>query len=124
MLVDEELTSAIIGAAIEVHKVLGPGLLESAYEQCLCYELSQRGFSVVRQVELPVRYKDVQLDVGYRVDVIVENRVVLELKAEKAITDLDRAQLLTYLKLSNKKVGFLLNFHVPALREGIVRMVC
>ena len=123
MLVDEELTSAIIGAAIEVHKVLGPGLLESAYEQCLCYELSQRGFSVVRQVELPVRYKDVQLDVGYRVDIIVENRVVLELKVEKTITDLDRAQLLTYLKLSGKKVGLLLNFHVPALRDGIVRMV-
>ena len=122
-LVDEELTSAIIGAAIEVHKVLGPGLLESAYEQCLCYELSQRGFSVVRQVELLVRYKDVQLDVGYRVDIIVENRVVLELKVEKTITDLDRAQLLTYLKLSGKKVGLLLNFHVPALRDGIVRMV-
>ena len=123
MLIDEELTGQIIAAAIEVHKALGPGLLESAYEQCLCYELSQRGLKVVRQMALPVRYKEVLLDAGYRIDILVEDRVVLELKAEKSITDLDRAQLLTYLKLSGKKIGLLLNFHVPVLREGIIRMV-
>lgn len=123
MLLDENLTKEIIGAAIEVHRTLGPGLLESAYEQCLCYELSQRGLKVVRQVPLPIKYKEVTLDCGYRVDILVEDRVVLELKVEKKITDIDRAQLLTYLKLSGKKLGLLLNFHVGVLREGILRMV-
>jgi GxxExxY protein len=123
MLMDEELTRVIIGAAIEVHKALGPGLLESAYEQCLCYELSTRGLKVDRQVGIPVRYKDVTLDVGYRVDVVVEDRVILELKAEKDISPVDRAQLLTYMKLSEKKIGLLLNFHVAVLRDGLVRMV-
>jgi len=123
MLIDEELTREIIGAAIEVHKALGPGLLESAYEHCLCYELGQRGLKCVRQQGLPVRYKEVLLDVGYRIDILVEDRVILELKAEKVITDMDRAQLLTYMKLSGKKIGLVLNFHVPVLREGICRMV-
>jgi GxxExxY protein len=123
MLIDEELTQTIIGAAIEVHKVLGPGLLESAYEHCLCYELSLRGIKCVRQQELPICYKGVFLEVGYRIDILVEDRVVLELKAVKVVTDLDRAQLLTYLKLSGKKVGLLLNFHVPLMRDGIVRLV-
>ena len=123
MLIDEELTQQIIGAAIEVHKVLGPGLLESAYEQCICHELSLRGLKGVRQMTLPLHYKGVTLDIGYRIDIVVEDRVVLELKVAKAITDIDRAQLLTYLKLSGKKIGLLFNFHVPVLKEGIVRMV-
>jgi GxxExxY protein len=123
MLMEEELTEKIIGAAIEVHKILGPGLLESAYEHCLCYELGLRGLTAVRQKELPVRYKEVLLDVGYRIDILVEDRVILELKVAKALTDIDRAQLLNYLKLSGKRVGLLFNFHVPVLKDGIVRLV-
>ena len=123
MLMDEDLIHEIIAAAIEVHKSLGPGLLESAYEQCLCYELSLRGLKAVRQMELPLKYKGVKLNAGYRIDILVEDRVILELKAEKQITDLDRAQLLTYLRLANQRVGLLFNFHVPVLREGIVRIV-
>jgi GxxExxY protein len=123
MLVDEELTREIIGAAIEAHKALGPGLLESAYEQCLCHELATRGLEAALQVALPIRYKDVSLDVGYRVDIVVEDRVILELKAEKEISPIDRPQLLTYLKLSGKKVGLLINFHVAVLRDGLIRMV-
>ena len=123
MLIDEDLTGEIIGAAIEVHKALGPGLLESAYEQCFCFELSSRGLSVLRQAALPLKYKGVTLDVGYRIDILVEDRVILELKVEKCVTDIDRAQLLTYLKLSGKRIGLIINFHVPVLKEGIVRMV-
>ena len=122
MMMHEELTREIIGAAIEVHRVLGPGLLESAYEQCLCYELSLRGLRVRRQAELALKYKDVTLDLGYRIDILVEESVVLELKVAKEITEIDKAQLLTYLKLSGCKIGLLLNFHVAVLRDGIVRM--
>jgi GxxExxY protein len=123
MLQLEDLTSEIIAAAIEVHRVLGPGLLESAYEACLCRELASRGLSFRLQVPLPVQYKGVQLDCGYRIDVVVEELVVLELKCVSELTDLHKARLLTYLKLSGKKVGLILNFNVPLMKQGIHRMV-
>ena len=117
------LTHDIIGAAIEVHKHLGPGLLESAYEACLCHELTLRKISFARQQPLPVEYKGKRLDCGYRLDVVVEHVVILELKACEKIEAIHKAQLLTYLKLSGLKLGLLLNFNVPILRRGIVRMV-
>lgn len=118
-----ELSGRIIGAAIEVHRALGPGLLESAYEECLCYELSSRKIRVQRQKPLPLVYKNVKLDCGYRLDIVVENEIILELKACDYIEEIHKAQLLTYLKVSGIKLGFLLNFNVPVMREGIVRMV-
>jgi GxxExxY protein len=123
MLDEQSLTEKIIGAAIEVHRELGPGLLESAYEVCLCHELSTRHISFQRQVELPIEFKSVHLDCGYRLDLLIENRVIVELKCVEQVTDIHRAQLLTYLKLSQLKVGLLLNFNVPLLKDGIVRMV-
>jgi GxxExxY protein len=120
---NEKLTEAIIGAAIEVHRVLGPGLMESAYEECLCYELSIREIAFQRQVALPVSYKKVKLDCGCRMDVVVEDTVVLELKAIEQLLPLHEAQLITYLKLSHKPVGLLINFNVPVLKDGIVRRV-
>ena len=117
----EKLTEAIIGAAIEVHRELGPGLLESAYEECLCHEFSSRGLAFRRQVELPVHYKKVNLDCGYRMDLLVEETTVLELKSVEKILPIHEAQLMTYLKLSRKPVGLLLNFNVPVLKDGIVR---
>ena len=124
MLRDEELTKEIIiGAAIEVHRELGPGLLESAYEVCLCHELRSRGLQVTCQVPLPVTFKGVRLDCGYRIDICVNESVIVELKSVEKIADLHRAQLLTYLRLSGKKVGLLLNFNVPILKDGMVRMV-
>jgi GxxExxY protein len=119
----EKLTEAIIGAAIEVHKELGPGLMESAYEECLCHELSNRGLAFQRQVSLPIKYKKVKLDCGYRMDLVVENTVVLELKAVDEIHPLHEAQLLTYLKLSKMPIGLLINFNVPILKNGITRRV-
>ncbi len=123
MLVQEQLTEAVIGAAIEVHRVLGPGLLESAYEQCLCHELSLTGRSFERQVELPVVYKGVRLDCGYRMDLVVEDQVVVEIKTVDKLAPVHEAQLLTYLRLSGKRVGLLLNFHAAAMSRGIKRMV-
>ena len=123
MLLDEELSHRVIGAAIDVHRELGPGLLESAYEECLCHELSLRGIRFQRQLEMPVRYKAVQLDCGYRIDLLVEDTLVLELKSVEAIAPIHKAQLLTYLRLSHKRVGLLLNFNVTVLKDGIVRMV-
>jgi GxxExxY protein len=123
-LLHEDLTEKIIGAAIEVHRALGPGLLESAYEECLCHELNLRGLSFQRQVPLPVSYKGVHLDCGYRIDVIVANDVILELKHVEHTLPVHEAQLPTYLKLLNKRVGLILNFHVATLvRGGIVRKV-
>jgi GxxExxY protein len=118
----DSLSEAVISAAIEVHRILGPGLLESAYEQCLCYEFDQRGISYQRQVLLPIAYKGQQLDCGYRMDVVVENKIVLELKTVDAFSEIHSAQLLTYMKLSGLSTGLLLNFKVPALRHGIRRM--
>jgi GxxExxY protein len=118
-----ELTERIIGAAIEVHRALGPGLLESAYEECLCHELSLRRLAFKRQVALPIRYKGVLLDCGYRLDLLVANQVVVELKSVDKVDGIHEAQLLTYLRLSKCKVGLLINFNVPLLKNGIVRRV-
>ena len=115
------LTERILGAAFEVHTALGPGLLESAYEQCLCYELGQQGIAHDRQVEVPILYKDFTLSCGFRADVIVEHAVLLELKAVKQIELIHEAQLLTYLKLTGLRVGLLINFNVSALKHGITR---
>jgi len=119
----DELTQKVIGAAIEVHRALGPGLLESAYEECLCHELNLAGLAFQRQVPLPVVYKGVRLDCGYRLDVVVENRLLLELKTVDRILPIHEAQLLTYLKLTGMRTGLLLNFNVPVLHQGIKRMV-
>lgn len=119
----DRITEKIIGCAIEVHKGLGPGLLESAYEECLCYELERSGLKFERQVPLPVIYKGVKLDCSYRMDVVVENSVVIEIKAVENLIPVHDAQLLSYLKLYNKKVGLLMNFHVPILKKGLKRIV-
>lgn len=118
-----DLSGEVISAAIEVHRILGPGLLESAYEECLCRELELRQIPYERQKELPIEYKGIKLDCGYRLDVLVENRLVLELKACDALQPIHKAQLLTYLKLTGIKVGLLINFNVPILKQGIKRMV-
>ena len=120
----EELTEKIIGAAIEVHRGLGPGLLESAYEECLCHEFHLRGICFDRQRPLPVEYKGVKLDCGYRLDLIVENKVILEIKCVEHILPVHEAQLLTYLKMTGMKVGLILNFNISTLvRGGVVRKV-
>ena len=119
----EDLTYQIRAAATEVHRELGPGLLESAYEECFCYELSRRGLSFQRQLSLPVKYKNINLNCGYRLDIVVENTCVLELKAVDELTDVFTAQLLTYMKLGNYPVGLLINFNVPLLKDGIKRLV-
>ena len=122
-LIEGTLTKEIIGAAIEVHRQLGPGLLESAYEICMCHELFERRLGFQRQVEIPVFYKGVALDCGYKLDILVEDKVVLELEAVEAILPVHEPQLLTYLKLSKKRVGFLMNFHVSRMTAGINRKV-
>jgi GxxExxY protein len=119
----DPLTEQIIGAAIEVHRHLGPGQLESAYEECLCWELHGRGLAVQRQVPLPVVYKSMRLDAHYRPDLIVAGRVLVEIEALEKLAPVHEAQLLTYLRLAGLKTGLLLNFTVPVLREGIRRMV-
>ena len=123
MLVYEELSGRIISAAIEVHKHLGPGLLESAYELCLCHELHLRGISFRRQVPLPIHYKGISLDCEYKLDVVVEDKVILEIKSVDHVIDLNKAQLLTYLRLTDKKLGMLLNFNVEKMKNGITRLV-
>jgi len=117
------ITEKVIGCAIEVHKGLGPGLLESAYEKCLCYELSQTGLQFERQVPLPIVYKGVNLDCGYKLDIIVEDMVILELKAVERIIAIHEAQLLSYLKMLDKRIGLILNFHTPVMKSGIKRIV-
>ena len=118
-----DITGAIVDAAMKVHTALGPGLLESAYEACLVYELRKRGLRVLTQVELPIIYEDVKIDAGYRLDLLVEDSVIVELKAVEALIPIFEAQLLSYLKLSNKRVGLLINFHTLHLKDGIKRMV-
>jgi GxxExxY protein len=118
-----KITEEIIGAAIEVHRVLGPGLLESAYEECLCHELGLRGISFERQRPLPVEYKEIKLECGYRLDLPVENVAAVELKAVSSIEPVHEAQLLTYLKIGGWKVGLLINFNVPVLKNGIRRRI-
>jgi GxxExxY protein len=117
-----EITKTIIGAAIEVHRTLGPGLLESTYEACLFYELDQMGLYVERQVELPVRYKKVSLNVGYKIDLLVENQVIIELKSVKELLPVHTAQIITYLKISNTSKGLLMNFNVAKLIDGVKRI--
>ena len=119
----DALSREIIGSAIEVHRHLGPGLFESVYEECLCCELGLRGISFQRQVPLPLRYKGLNLDCGYRLDILVEDLVIVELKAVEEINPLHEAQLLTYLKLRNTWLGLLINFNVRMLRNGITRLV-
>ena len=122
-LIHSELTGTIIGAAIEVHRELGPGLLESAYEQCLAHELHLRGVPHQRQLEMPVDYKGIRIDCGYRIDLLVDYKVVIELKSVEKLLPIHNAQLLTYMKLSKMQVGLLMNFNVPVLKDGIERMV-
>lgn len=118
-----KITENIIGAAIEVHKTLGPGLLESAYRDCLHYELIEMGYSVKKEVTQPIVYKDIKLDHGYRIDLLVENLIVIELKTVENFTDVHTAQILTYLKLGNYPIGLLLNFHTKLLKNGIKRFI-
>ncbi len=118
----DDLTGRVISAAIEVHKSLGPGLLESAYEECLCRELDLRGINYQRQKDLPLEYKGVKLNCGYRLDVVVEAKLVLELKACAELEPIHEAQLLAYLKLTGLKTGLLINFNVPILKMGIRRI--
>ena len=118
-----QITDQIIGAAIEVHRHLGPGLLESAYEDCLCYELTQLGLGFQRQTHLPIYYKGIKLQSAYKMDLVVEEVVVVEIKATEETTPIQSAQLLTYLKASGRDVGLLINFNVPVLKRGLKRIV-
>ena len=120
---ENELSKIIIGKAIEVHKELGPGLLESAYQECLLYELKKSGLKVQKEKALPIVYKEVKLDHGYRIDILVENKVVIELKTVEFLTDVHQAQILTYLKLGDYKLGLLINFNVKLLKNGLKRFV-
>lgn len=119
----KELSEKIIGAAIEVHKVLGPGLLESTYERCLLHELVLRGIQAERQKKQSIQYKGLEIDEGYRMDILVEGRIILELKAVDRLNDIHTAQLLTYLKLSGCQLGYLMNFNVKLLKDGLKRIV-
>ena len=123
MLNGNQLTSEIINAAIEVHRHLGPGLLESTYEECMAFELQQSSLTVERQLELPILYKGNKLDQNYRIDLLVNNQVVIELKSVNKIEPIHNAQLLTYLKLAKKRYGLLLNFNVPIMKQGIKRLL-
>jgi len=120
---ENELSNIILGCAIEVHKHLGPGLLESAYRECLYYELLKAGLDVQKEKPMPIIYKEVKLDHGYRMDLLVNSKVVIEIKTVEAFTDVHTAQVLTYLKLGNYKLGLLLNFHVTTLKNGIRRVI-
>jgi GxxExxY protein len=119
----DTISRRIIGAAIEVHKHLGPGLLESAYESCLAFELNERGLAIERQKPLPVKYKNVQLDCGYKLDLVVEDAIIVELKAIDQLLPIHDAQLLSYLRIAGKSVGLLMNFHVRVLKNGLKRIV-
>lgn len=118
-----QLSQQILDAAFRVHSALGPGLLESAYEHCLCYELGKVGIQSARQVQLPIAYGEIIIDAGYRIDLLVDDKVIIEIKATDALLPIHEAQLLTYLKLANKHVGLLINFNVRSLKNGIKRMV-
>ena len=120
---ENEISKIVFESALKVHRSLGPGLLESAYEECLFYELKKLNLSVEKQKSLPLIYEDVKLDVGYRIDIIVENKFIIEIKSVVELNDVHLAQLLTYLKLSNCKLGLLINFNVRLLKEGVRRVV-
>lgn len=118
-----DITKPVIGAAIDIHKSLGPGLLESAYQECLAYELVSRGFFVEKEVPIPVVYKDIKLDQGYRIDLLVNKSLVLELKTVEKLNDVHLAQILTYMKFGNYKLGLLINFNVKMLMQGLKRVI-
>lgn len=120
---EDEISNKIIGAAIEVHRKLGPGLLESAYRECLSYELMLMGLKIEKEKPMAIIYKEVKLDHGYRMDILVENKVVIEIKTVEELNDVHTAQVLTYLKLGDYKLGLLLNFHVAVLKRGIKRII-
>lgn len=120
---ENEISNIVIGAAIEVHKILGPGLLESAYQECLFSELKNKGLKVIKEKPMPIVFKDVKLDHGYRIDLLVEDKVVIEIKTVEGFTDVHFAQVLTYLRLGNYKLGLLINFHVKLLKDGIKRFI-
>jgi len=120
---ENEITEVIIGCAIRVHKALGPGLLESAYEECLFYELNKTGLTIEKQKALPLIYEEVKLEIGYRADLLVNKKVIIEVKSVEGLNDVHLAQVLTYLKLSNCKVGLLINFNVLKLTNGLKRVV-
>jgi len=122
-LYDSDLTDIVIGCAIEVHRALGPGLLGSAYEECLCYELAARDLTFEKQKNVPLQYKDVRLEAGYRLDLFIENRLVVELKCVEKILPVHEAQLMTYLRLTKVKTGLIINFFTPVLKDGIRRIV-
>ena len=119
----DDLSNRVIGCAIEVHRFLGPGLLESAYEQCLAYELNRSGIAFQLQHPQPVQYKDIRLDCGFRIDILVENQLIVELKSVEAVKPIHEAQLLTYMKLADVKIGLLINFNNTRLKDGIKRFV-
>lgn len=120
---ENEISKAIIGCAMEVHKHLGPGLLESSYEVCLLYELEQKGLKVIQQQALPIVYKEVKLNAGYRIDLLVENKVIVELKSVEILAPIHTAQVLTYLKLKDLKLGLLINFNSVLLKDGVKRVI-
>lgn len=120
---ENEIANKVIGLAIEVHRSLGPGLLESAYKECLFADLTRKGFAVEKEKPMPIVYKDGRLDHGYRLDILVENKVVIELKTVETLTDVHIAQILTYLRLGGYKLGLLINFHVALLKHGIKRII-
>lgn len=122
-MMENDISKITIGKAIEIHRTLGPGLLESAYRECLCYELMKEGYKVEKEKPMPIIYKDIKLDHGYRIDLLVENKVVIELKTVDALIDVHEAQILTYLKLGGYKLGLLINFNVSLLKNGIKRFV-
>ncbi len=122
MLLYEDLSHELIGAAIEVHQQLGPGLLESVYQQCLCHEPKLKRIPFRAEVDLPAQYKGIKLDCGYRIDLVVDDKIILELKTVDQLSKIHEAQLMTYLKLSKKRLGFLLNFKVPVMKNGVKRM--
>jgi len=123
MVLDNEITELIIGCAIKVHKALGPGLLESAYQECLFYELKKTNLKVEKEKPLPLVYEEVKLDCGYRIDLIIEGRIIVELKSVDELNDIHLAQVLTYLKLADCKIGLLINFNVTQLTKGIKRVI-
>jgi GxxExxY protein len=119
----EEITSEVIDCIFKVHKTLGPGLLESAYESCLMYEIKKRGLKAIKQKQLPLIYDGIKLDAGYRIDILVEDKLIIEIKASESLTDVHLAQVITYLKLSKNKLGLLVNFNVTLIKNGIKRVV-
>ena len=123
MQIENELATEVIGAALVIHKTFGPGLLESAYKECLFYELFKRGLFVEKEKPLPLVYEEIKMDCGYRLDIVVENKLILEIKAVESLTDIHLAQVLTYLKISGCKLGLLMNFNVLMLKDGIKRVI-